>query len=1169
MSKILGLDLGTNSIGWAIVDDENNKIIDTGVRIFPMGINLEKGTKEVSKNATRREKRQVRRQTFRRKLRKKLLIRELMKLDMFPKLELPDKELHNIILNEELKDFFLINPYECRAKAYNGEKLTLYELGRIFYHLAQRRGYKESLKNDNADEGKIYEGNPKELKIGITETSEKIKEFGTLGNYLFNEDSHKVRLRNRYTTRKMYLDEFNIVWNNESKFYPEILNEEFKIKFGDPENGILFYQRPLRTQKYLIGKCSFEPDKPRCPISALPFEQFRMYQFINTIEVNGKKLTADQRKIVEEIFNSKEKFEFKEIKKKLKLQSENFNYNNEQKVVGNKTISRLRKIFGKDVWANLNEKDKETIWHNLFFAKDKEWLKTYAKEKLELDEKAINELVKFKLADGYANLSRKAINNILPYLKKGLVYSDAVLLGGLQKVFGKQKWQDIDKETKITIEDTILSFSNSKMNEGKRIDKVKYFLKSQFNLSDKQLEKLYNHSELNNNNNLQNNLSDPKNTRNPIVNQALLELRSLINKIIEIYGLPDEIKIELARDLKSSKDKRDSMRFEMLENEKRNDEVKKMLDEFGITHTRTNIQKVILWKESDRKCPYTGAEIPFNKLFDDGYVQIEHIVPYSISLNNSIQNKTLCLADENRLKGNKTPFQFYGDDEVKWNEVKNRAYKLFKNNYSKYKRFISQDIPDLNNFIERQLNDTRFISKEAKNYLNTICAKVDVAQGKSTSLLRHYWGLDNILTEIYDVKDLDDNTEYFASVKNDKIIDIRKWSFDSKENDLKELAKKGKVIHGITKNGKFFPFKSRDDHRHHAIDAITVALTKKSYLQKISYLNSKKNISTESLKFPLPWERFHDDVELATNKILVSHKKRNKIITKYTKPLYNVYGKLLKDDKGNLLYSKGEAARSGLHEESIFGKHRDQFGNIFFHITKPIEEIKTKKHIDKIVDKGIQKCIYNRLKLRGVKIDKSKFNIPNNSFFEFDNKGQKKYTLFLKTKDGRKVPIKKVRIKEVKNNAINLKDNINQWVEPGNNDHIAIYQDKDGNLREKVVTFWEVVERVKNHLPAVDVTPSDGSVFITSFKENDMYLVGLLDEVLQENENNYSFLSNYLYRVQKLSTTGYKIVFRNHKATKIDNPEDFLGIASMEKFKQLNPIKVRINKIGKIEKVYK
>ncbi len=604
MSKILGLDLGTNSIGWALVDTNKAVIKGIGVRIFPMGVNLEKGH-EVSKNATRREKRQTRRQTFRRKKRKRYIASVLQNQGMFPDIKNLDKELNKEKLNDDLKYFFAINPYKCRARAYMGEKLSLLEIGRILYQFAQRRGYKESLKGMDTEEGKLYEGKPKEGITGINLTKEKIAEHGTLGNYFYNEDPHKVRIRSRYTTRRMYLDEFEIIWENQKKFYPDILTEDLKQKLGDPEKGLLFYQRPLRSQKHLIGHCTFEPGKPRCPKSAIPFEEFRMYQFINTIKHGEDPLNDEERSIVIELFNSKDKFDFREIKKKLNLEGGTFNYEDDHKVVGNKTINNFRKIFGKKRWDGMNLKEMEDVWHIKLDADDKEWLTNYAKEKWQLDEKATEKFIKLKLIDDYANLSRKAIKSILPFLKKKYLYNEAVLLGGIMNAFGSTVWNEMPDNNRKTIEDTVIAYVGQKSEPGTEIDKIKSFLIRQFKFTDKQLAKLYHHSAAVKEGDVSEKLPEPENLRNPIVQQALFELKRVVNNIIDEYGKPDEIKIELARDLKSSKkiERKLNTKFQIMKKEM--------------------MKQRICWMNTERNT----QETIFKKLFSGKSVIIPVLIP--------------------------------------------------------------------------------------------------------------------------------------------------------------------------------------------------------------------------------------------------------------------------------------------------------------------------------------------------------------------------------------------------------------------------------------------------------------------------------------------------------------------------------------------------------------
>ena len=307
---------------------------------------------------------------------------------------------------------------------------------------------------------------------------------------------------------------------------------------------------------------------------------------------------------------------------------------------------------------------------------------------------------------------------------------------------------------------------------------------------------------------------------------------------------------------------------------------------------------------------------------------------------------------------------------------------------------------------------------------------------------------------------------------------------------------------------------------------------------------------------PKPWEKFYNDAETAISGILISHKKRNKITTNSLKKLYDNKGKVRKSDSGKILYSKGKSARGQLHEESFFGKHTDPSGVEYFHITKPLENIETKKHINEIVDVGIRKVLFAHLNKLGINTEQENFSIHKDTFFKYDESGKKIPQVFLPNKNGEPVPIKKVRKREIKRNAFTVNEEANKWVEPGNNDHLAIYEKEDGTIFEKIVTFWEAVERIKNSMPVVDIFPKDGSKFVASFKENDLFIVGLNAEEINDKLEETDKLSEHLYRVQKISTSGYKIVLRKHTAANLDDDTQMIGIESMQKFKELNPVKV-------------
>ena len=1120
MAKILGLDLGTNSIGWALIEDNQNKILGLGTRIFPMGVeNLGDGEGEISKNASRTGARGVRRQFFRRRLRKQILLKALSENKMCP-LEASDFQewkRNKRFPIEKLTTWFALNPYELRQKALI-EKLSLEEIGRIFYHLIQRRGFLSNSRKGGSDDGTIFKGNPKEGKIGITETQKNIEDK-TLGAYLFEiypkenqpfQDGLE-RIRNRYTTRKMYVDEFELIWNKQAQFHAELTNE-LKTLFGGrkldgyKEDGILFHQRPLRSQKHLVGNCSFEPRKTKCPISAIPFEQFRVWQWVNTVEYNGKKISQEEKEKIVEFLFANEKPEFKKIRKVIGKESAEFkfNYKDDDKIVGTHTISNLsnKKYFGKK-WFEFSEKEQEDIWHVLYFFDSKSNLKEYAIKNWNFTEEQAESISKFNVKDGYASLSRKAISNILPFLKLGFTYDVAVVLGGIKNVFGSD-WEKLSDEKRNFFYDNVYEIVRSK-NKGGFIEIIKDILRNDYNISDNQLRKLYHHSATIDATELLEKLpvgkdadKDIQAIRNPIVITALFELRKLVNELIDEHGKIDEIKVEMARDLKISKSQRNKIRKEQKRLERENDRVKARLLEERQRITHDNILLYKLWEECKHTCPYTGKPISVTQLFS-GEVQIEHIHPWSRSLNDSFSNKTLCYADENRKKGNKTPFEFYGSDEANWSAIKERALKLFSdtkeypNAYQKFKRFVQQKFDD--DFSTRQLNDTRYISKKAKNYLSKICNKVTVSPGQATSNLRHKWGLNQILN--------DDNE------------------------------------------------KTREDHRHHAIDALVMACTKVSYVQELSKWN-RYNRGYDVKDFPMPWLSFWKDAEKAVNQILVSHKKVSNDITVRTHTT---------EKNGKKHTNLGVAARGQLHKETVYGK-RTFNGEEAFHVRKPIESLETAKQIAKVVDESIRLLILKRVnELGGFVKDK----VPANTFFIVDENGVKQPQIFLPNQNGAPVPILKVRVKENIGGAEKLKTNVNQWVNPRNNHHVLIYKDEKGNLNEEVVTFWTVVER-KRTGQSVYQLPIDGKEMVTTLHINDMFLLGLSEDEINWENPDYKVLKEHLYRVQKFTSGDY--YFRKALTSSIQNPEEKQQINSFgfgkNGWSTHNPIKVKISVSGKI-----
>ena len=832
-----------------------------------------------------------------------------------------------------------------------------------------------------------------------------------------------------------------------------------------------------------------------------------MWIYISAGEVPAEKLAGQYNPGLK-----KEKIEFKILRKAIRKESAEFkfNYKDNDPISGAYTISNLsnKKYFGKK-WFEFTEKEQEDIWHVLYFFDSKSNLKEYAIKNWNFTEEQAESIAKFNLKDGYSSLSRKAISNILPFLKLGFTYDVAVVLGGITNVFGSE-WEKLSDEKRNFLIDNIYDIVRSKT-KGGFIDIIKDILRNDYNISDNQLRKLYHHSATIDVTQLLEKLPVGKEAdkeiqaiRNPIVITALFELRKLVNELIDEHGKIDEIKVEMARDLKISKSQRNKIRREQKRLERENDRVKARLLEEGQRITHDTILLYKLWEECKRTCPYTGKPISVTQLFS-GEVQIEHIHPWSRSLNDSFSNKTLCYADENRKKGDKTPFEFYGNDEANWSAIKERALKLFSdtkeypNAYQKFKRFVQIKFDD--DFSSRQLNDTRYISKEAKNYLSRICKNVIVSPGQATSNLRQKWGMNNILND---------------------------------ENE-----------------------KTREDHRHHAIDALVMACTKVSYVQELSKWNRYKR-NSELKNFPLPWETFRKDAEVAVDKILVSHKKVSNDITVRTHKC---------EKNGKTHANVGVAARGQLHKETVYGK-RTFNGEEAFHVRKSIESLTTEKQLEKVVDESIKLLIRKRIQELGGFV---KGNIPVNTFFVVDENGVKQPQIFLPNKNGAPVPVLKVRMKENIGGAEKLKDKVNQWVNPRNNHHVLIYKDEKGNLKEEVVTFWTVVERKRTGQSAYQL-PLDGKEIVTTLHINDMFLLGLNEDEINWENPDYEVLKEHLFKVQTLSQMFYEFrLSPDATQNKDTNSRVFKRIQSFGDGKtgweNHNPIKVKISVSGKIEKL--
>jgi len=1277
MKKIIyGLDLGVASIGWAVIsidDSGNYKIEGMGSRIIPYsdkeGDEFGKGVGE-SANQQRTKDRTARKGLDRYQLRRTLLTKVLKDHQLYP-----DADTFNLSATEL---------YGLRSKVAN-EQITLKELGRLLMHLNQRRGYKHGAE----DEGDAVEKKQRDWVETINNRYTLIKGKQTIGEFFFQElkehvqQSKYYRIKEQIFPRDAYIEEFNKIWNTQQKFYPEKLTEELKLNIRD---RIIYYQRPLKSQKGLVSVCEFEgfqikyddgiKDKeifvgPKvAPRSSPLFQLAKIWESINTITI--KRITSDGKKHpVLDIAPYKEKI-FLHLNENVSLSeaelfqilniSKRDGYYSDQNVrkkgiQGNLTISALSKALNGypniDELLRFNLKtetanhlDKSTaelipieqisadcekeplyqLWHTCYSIKDKQEKIKALKKRFDLSDDYAQALSKIDFSAGnFGNKSAKAIRKILPNLMKGYVYSTAMELVGYNHSFSETKQDKENKELK---------------------DKLSLL---------------------------------PKNAlRQPIVEKILNQMINVVNSINEQYGKPDEIRVELARELKQSKEERNDFFKAINQRTQQSEKISERLQtEYGIKANRKNIEKWRLWHEVDGRCLYCNKQITVEQFLKGIESDVEHIIPKAILFDDSFANKTISHIRCNSTKGNATAFDFMnakGDDVLdNYLQTINSLFKsdradkvktdegVFcltgKISKSKFERlqWRKEDIPE--NFINRQLQETRYIARKAKQILNIVCKDVTSTSGNITEKLRKLWGWEDVLMNLTLPK-------FRKQGLTEEIVIGSNGQSQTKE-----------IITGWSK---------RDDHRHHAIDALIVACTKQGFIQRLNTLNSEhtrneiladikgKEYSEKlsSLEKYLVGNRPFNtaQVQEVVSGILVSYKAGKKIATIGKRKIkrngkkevaqegiiiprgalseQSVYGKIktiakdfkkneiikfpvkylfenphlifkskikaLVEERLNQFEGDGKKALASLKKDPIF---LDKEKVIKLEWATCWEERYVIKYkldqnfdkVERIIDPNIKFIIEERI--RNGKNQKEAF------------KDLEKNPIWLNQEKG--IPILSVRCFAALTNAEEVQtfDKPNnllylKYFKPGNNHHIAIYKDQNENLIESAANFWHCVERksiffkhftreerdqiqentiIKNpalvwdkiqSLPDdtfsqsfLEKLPKPNWELVTSLQRNEMFVIGMSHEELEDalKSNSYQLINHYLFRVQKLAASNYSL--RLHTETKVDDKYNgtknemlsktmgkLIIIQSIDAWKQRNPIKVRVNNLGKIVK---
>lgn len=820
----LGLDLGVASIGWALIriggDGEPCGIEATGVRRFEAGVN---GTaldvragKDTSRAAARRKSRQIRRMIARKVRRNRRILRILQRAGLMPAgpTRTPEERSQFIerldgMLREEWpagspSDEHLL-PYRLRAAAVEGP-VSAYAVGRAIYNIAQHRGpnFERRDAADGVEESEVgtkaEKDEGKVVQPAITKLQQDMRAAGCVhvGQFLAKAKPEEKRLRGGlYASRAMYRAEFDAIIAKQGTTHPGLtpsLIAELR--------KVVFFQRPLRSARHQIGECALEPGRQRAPLAFLEAQRFRMLSIVNNLRVIDptgceRALSDDERCKLVGRLESDANMTFDAIRAlfgwpKTKPATKkrpivpgftlNLELGGEERICGNTTVARIRQratTAYDQMSAAAREQLVQTIWE---FENVKALTHKLMKAPWNLDVDTATHVAGVKLEDGYAAYSRQALRRLLPYMEQGLDVENA--------------------------------------------------RRQAYGIPDRKVQDL-----------LPPALDAVPGLRNPALRRVLTETRKVVNAIIRRWGKPERIVVELVRELRQPKKRREKIAKSQGEQRSRREIVRRFLETSGVAATDANIEKWMLAQECQFTCPYTGRTglTIANLFFDDSDVDVEHIIPRSVSLDNSFGNKTLCDRRFNQQrKGGQIPTKVFTNSAEEWDAVVGRV-KRFTGPAAaqKLRRFLMTEaevVEEYQDMTARHLTDTAGAARAARGYLSCLYpsdGKTDVPRqvvatpGRVTAWLRSEWDLNRVLS------------------KRDE--------------------------------------KERDDHRHHAIDAVVIALTTASAIKRLSDAARRDELEHRRHQGMVtePWIGFTDDVRDAVAKVIVSYRPDHKVSGAY------------------------------------------------------------------------------------------------------------------------------------------------------------------------------------------------------------------------------------------------------------------------------------------------
>lgn len=1220
MKKVLGLDLGVGSIGWCLIEKEDNntptRIIRMGSRIVPINSDEESAYTKgntYSKNADRTAKRTARKCYDRYQLRRQALVNLLKQLGMEPSKKL--------ILEQTPLEL-----WQKRADAASME-ITLEELGRVLLHVNQKRGYKHSrLSNsDSKETAYVQKVNSRydDLKAeGLTvgqHFATKLKE-----NEQTSADGKKYynyRIKEQVYPRHAYEEEVEKILKVQSRFHADILTPDVCKEIMNA----IFYQRDLKSCKNLVSLCDFESYTikkngkeitigPKVAPRTSPLAQLSsILETANNITIRNRKndelyISSEQRKHIAAFLDSHEVMKLTDLYKILNIGRKDGWWAGKaigKGLKGNTTKCQIREalsnlpkeqvdsltVFKLEYEEYVDEETGEVrkrinnslaerqplyrLWHLLYSIKDVDELSGALRHLGIKDEESIQKLcnLDFRTA-GYANKSAKAIGRILPYLMEGMMYSEACEQAGF------------DHSRRINPDRNLLtSLPQIKKND----------------------------------------------LRQPVVEKILQQLVNIVNALLENEGKIDEIRVELARELKQSKDERNETFKRNNQNEKLNKEYAERIKEYGLTPTRNRIMKMKMWEESEHSCMYCGQPVNAKEFLQGADVEREHIIPKGLLFDNSFTNQVCSCRRCNSQKGMRTAYDFIeaekGEEGIRsYIEHINYLFDKKRISRSKFNRLLvshkayldrkaqgketEEDKNLWENFIDRQLRQSQYIAKKSVEMLQQVCRNVYTTSGSVTDTVRHLWGYNEILHDL--------NFERYKKAGLTTMVTQLHSSEEVEVERIKDWTK-------------------RLDNRHHAVDALAIACTTQGMIQRLNTLsasrdnileelNSKEERQGDSERSMLEkWicAQSHIDyaqAKEAVDKIIISQRPNTRItvpgkryITKNGKRMLAqadivvprgalhaefVYGRIMKQEVDGVTltpqyvrkYKLGIGTQGFLFNGKEFYKE-EQKNDPKTGLPSIVVTDKIKDVLDKVVDGGIRRRILERLN-RGFDEGSDYRTNVKQALENLKNLDEDP----IYSDDAQTRSIRTVRKYVTSSTMVAVRKDKNgqpiAFVEPDGNHHVAFYKDEDGVITESIVTKWQAVQRKLNHIPVIidkpsqtwdevlerndipeellQTLPKDKSTLMLSLQIGEALVMGMDETNFQKaiEEKDMHALAEHLYFVQSISSNDYRL--RRHVEALYDtndmNKDDlrFLRIRKISNIFEYTPHKVKVTVLGDI-----